>query len=92
MPEMWVGVLAWEDPMEEENFMDGGAWQATVLGVTKRTEGLSTQAPQEGSFHFHRQNTRIKNGQLTAGASDLRQHKGLQASSHLCPYSFTDQS
>ena len=45
--ETWVRPLDWEDPLEEgmathsaqysclENFMDRGAWQATVHGVTK---------------------------------------------------------
>ena len=32
------------------------------------TEGLSTQGPQEGTFSFYMQNTRIKDGQLTTGA------------------------
>ena len=46
MWETWVQYLGWEDPPGEgngnplqysvlENSMDGGAWQATVHGVTK---------------------------------------------------------
>ena len=47
MQESWVRSLSWEDPLAEgngnplqysclENPMDGGAWWATVHGVTKR--------------------------------------------------------
>ena len=53
MQETWVPSLSWEDPLEEEywqlqysclgNPMDKGAWQATVLGVTKSPTQLSTQ-------------------------------------------------
>ena len=46
MQETWVPSLGWEDPLEKEmathtpyscleNPMDGGAWWATVHGVTK---------------------------------------------------------
>ena len=44
MPETWVRSLDWEDPLEKEMAthsstlawkMDGGAWWATVHGVTK---------------------------------------------------------
>ena len=46
MQEMRVKPLGWEDPLEKERathsstlawriLMDRGAWQATVLGVTK---------------------------------------------------------
>ena len=45
VPETWVRSLGWEDPLEKEmemhqyscleNFMDRGAWWATVHGVSK---------------------------------------------------------
>ena len=46
MQETWVCSLGWEDPLEKEmathscrscleNFMDGGAWKATVHEVAK---------------------------------------------------------
>ena len=44
MQEMWVPSLGWEDPLEKEMAthssilaweIDGGAWWATVHGVTK---------------------------------------------------------
>ena len=55
MQETWVQSLSREDPLEKGNgnpfkysclqhFMDRGAWQATVHGVTKEvdtTEGLT---------------------------------------------------
>ena len=49
MQEIWVRLLGWEDPLEKgkathsgrENSMDRGAWQATVLGVTKSQTRLS---------------------------------------------------
>ena len=50
--ETWVQSLGWEDPLEEgmathsiilawRNPMDGGAWQATVQGVTKSRTQLN---------------------------------------------------
>ena len=52
MQETWIQSLGWEDPLEEGNathstilawriLMDGGAWLATVHGVTKSQTGLS---------------------------------------------------
>ena len=51
MQETWVRSLGWEDPPEKdgnspqyfslENPRDGGAWQATVHGVTKSRTRLS---------------------------------------------------
>ena len=55
LPAMWetqVRFLGWEDPLEKEmathssilgleNPMDGGAWWATVRGVTKTPTQLS---------------------------------------------------
>ena len=49
MPETQVRSLGWEDPLEKdmatpiqysclENPMDGGAWWATVHGVTKESD------------------------------------------------------
>ena len=46
MCETWVQSLGWEDPLEKgtathfqysglENFVNSGAWQATVHGITK---------------------------------------------------------
>ena len=57
MRETWVWSLDWEDSLEKEtathstilygleNAMDGGAWQATVHGITKSQTQLS-------DFHF----------------------------------------
>ena len=50
--ETWVQSLGWEDPLEEDMAthssilawkvpMEGGAWQATVHGVTESWTGLS---------------------------------------------------
>ena len=51
MQETQVQSLGWEDPLEKgmysgletntTNFIDRGAWQATVHGVTKSQIGLS---------------------------------------------------
>ena len=52
MQETRVQSLGWEDPLEKEmtiyssilaleNLMDGGAWRATVDGVTKSQTQLS---------------------------------------------------
>ena len=52
MQETWVRSLGWEDPLEKEmathssilgleNPMDGGAWWATVHGVSKSRTRLS---------------------------------------------------
>ena len=52
MPETWVQSLVWEDLLEKEmathscilawkDPMDGGAWQATVRGLTKSWTQLS---------------------------------------------------
>ena len=49
MHETWVQSLSWKDPLEKEmathscleNFMDRGAWQAIVHGVTKSWTLLS---------------------------------------------------
>ena len=45
MQETWVQSLGKEDPLENPlqysclgNLMDGGAWQATVQGVTKELD------------------------------------------------------
>ena len=59
--ETWVWSLGWEDSLEEgkathyplqysglENFMDRGAWQATVHEVAKSRIWLS-------NFHFHQE-------------------------------------
>ena len=51
--ETWVQSLGWEDPLEEktathssilawENPMDRGAWWATVNGVARELDTLST--------------------------------------------------
>ena len=50
--ETWVQSLGWEDPLEEgmathsiilawRNPMEGGAWQATVHGITKSRTQLN---------------------------------------------------
>ena len=52
MEETWVQSLGWEDPLEEDtathsrilawrSHMDGGAWRATIHGVTKSQRQLS---------------------------------------------------
>ena len=49
MHETWVQSLSWKDPLEKEmathscleNFMDRGAWQAIVHGVTKSRTKLN---------------------------------------------------
>ena len=52
MQEMWIRFLGWENPLVEEmathfsilawkNSIDGGAWWATVHGVTKSRTQLS---------------------------------------------------
>ena len=52
MWDTWVQSPGWEDTLEKEmathsstlgleNFMDGGAWWATVHGVSKSRTGLS---------------------------------------------------
>ena len=49
MHETWVQSLSWKDPLEKEmathscleNFMDRGAWQAIVHGVTKSQTKLN---------------------------------------------------
>ena len=62
MLETWVQHLGWEDPLEKGTatlssilawriplpgeFLDRGAWQATVHGVTKSQTQLN-------NFHFH---------------------------------------
>ena len=48
MLETWVGSLGWENPLEKggyllqysglENYMDRGAWWASVRGVTKESD------------------------------------------------------
>ena len=61
MQEAWVQSLGQEDPLEKENcnllqysclenYMDGGAWLATVLGVSKSRTRLSDFT---FTFHFH---------------------------------------
>ena len=63
--ETWVQSLGWENPGEGhgnplqysclENSMDRGAWQATVLGVTKSWTQLSDSMVHSPASHWSRQ-------------------------------------
>ena len=62
MEEMWVQILGWEDPLEEEmtthprirawRILWTGLWWATVQGITKSHNDLATQQQQFPCYAF----------------------------------------
>ena len=63
MQEILVRFLGWEDPLKKEmatqyscleNLMDRGAWQATVLGVSRVRHDLVTKSPPQGNYYLNK--------------------------------------